>query len=541
MESSRSGGGETWLALSTRSIDRGVVFQGIPMKQLYAWVFVSAALVAPAGQSLGQEKIFRRTVEIEVPARGLLGAAPKREKTFFFVLPSAYDVKRDGPDQGARVSGSNLGGLSETRREFSAVDRGVQFDWALKNGHVTPITGRKAVIDFELTGVRQHKMSLSNKYKDLRKRFIDRFFFQGLVAESVDASVTGNKVKFADQTIYMGQALMVLGTEMAILRDIGDSTDEAKARIREILAAVDRLDLAAEQRFGAQGKLDGFFLRDDVEGPNDPRLGGRFAQCESDFQFPEKENASPSGDQVLGLMFGLRAVVLHSGDPALEADARAISSRLYDYARRNQFVLALPNGQPTRRGSDMRWLASLVHGLNQTTTGQDLFQQSEIRLFGQSVSLNPIATFWDDPATPSAVEKLTGQTLKLPNTDLDVELNSFAVHLLLSALAPGDVWSQNELESVAAKASHQLSTLVYCSVHGDRLPTQFQHADVSAILEACPPTGPRASLDRDLGWHKDNRWIRSLDLDKPSVGAEEYNGLDWLILYNLDQLVYFGP
>jgi hypothetical protein len=512
------------------------------MTRLLTLLLAPSILLALVTQAFGQEKVFRRGFDIEVPARGLIGAAPKREKTFLFVLPPAYAVKRSDPDQGARVAGSNLGGLAETRREFSAVDNGVQLFWALKNGNITPITGRKAVIDVELTGVRQRKMQLTDKYKGLRKRFFDRFYFQGVIAESIDASVAGSKVKFADQTIYMGQALVVLATESAILRDSGASSDETKTRIREILAAIDQLDLTAEPRFGATSKLDGFFLRDDIAGPNDPRLRGRFAQCESDFQFPERENASPSGDQIFGLMFGLGAVVRHSGDPQLESDARAISSRLYDYTRRNHFVLALPNGQPTRRGSDMRWLASLAHGLNKSITGQDLFQQSEVRLLGQFVSLKPIASFWDDSTTPSTIETLTGQSLKIPNTDLDdVELNSFAVHVLLSALAPGDVWRQKELEGVAVKANHQLSTLIYCSAHGDRLPTRFQHADVSAILDACPTTGPRASLDTGTGWHKDNRWIRSLDLDKPSGGAEEFNGLDWLVLNNLDQLVFFSP
>lgn len=378
------------------------------MTRLLASLVAPAILFASPTQAFSQEKTFRRSLEVEVPARGL-GAPPQRAKTFLFVLPPAYAVKRDGPNQGARVAGSNLGGLTETQRAFSAVENGIQLDWTLKNGNFTPITGRKAVIDIELTGVRQQNMSLSDKYKDLRKRFFDRFYFQGLVAESVDASVSGNKVKFADQAIYMGQALLVLSTELAILRDAGASTDETKTRIREILGAFDRLDLAAEPRFNATSKLDGFFLRDDIAGANDPRLGGRFAQCESDFQFPERENASPSGDQILGLMFGLSAVARHSSDPQLESDARAISSRLFDYMRRNHFVLALPNGQPTRRGSDMRWLASLAHGLNQFITGQDLFQQSEVRLFGQLVPLRPIASFWDNSTTPITIETLIGQ------------------------------------------------------------------------------------------------------------------------------------
>ena len=197
-------------------------------------------------------------------------------------------------------------------------------------------------------------MSLSAKYQTLRQRFFDDFFFDGLVAEFVDPSVAGGKVKFADQTIYMGQALMSMATEAAILKAIEADASDSLQRIKSILDAVNQLDEAAEPYFGETSSLNGFFLRDDVGGPQNPRLANRFAQCDSDFQNQAAENASPSGDQIFGLLYGLSTVVHFAGDDGLTTQAREISSRLYDYARRNRFVLRLPNGDATRRGSDMR-------------------------------------------------------------------------------------------------------------------------------------------------------------------------------------------
>ena len=61
------------------------------------------------------------------------------------------------------------------------------------------------------------------------------------------------------------------------------------------------------------------------------------------------------------------------------------------------------------------------------------------------------------------------------------------------------------------------------------------------ILDACPDGGPRQSLDPKTGWNEDNRWIRAADLFKPSSGGpREYNGLDWMILHNLEQIVFVG-
>lgn len=76
----------------------------------------------------------------------------------------------------------------------------------------------------------------------------------------------------------------------------------------------------------------------------------------------------------------MTAVVHFEGSAALTAQAREVSSRLFEYARRNGFVLRLSNGNDTRRGSWMRWLSSLLNGLNRDITGEDRFNESEIDL-----------------------------------------------------------------------------------------------------------------------------------------------------------------
>jgi hypothetical protein len=486
-------------------------------------------------------RVFSMRCDVHVPARGLVGIPPRREDTLRFVVPAEYHVRRDGPLVGARIVGEDCGGLTEVRREFREVPGGIELVWELKNEKSTPVTGRDAFLEIELVGESVERPSLSDKYKRLRLRFFNQFYFSGLVAEYVELSSSSRKVKFADQTIYMGQALLALGTEMAIIRASGGDLAEAKARCMEILDAIERLDRVAGPRFSGSDAIDGFFVRDDVEGPNDPRLGGLFSQCESDWQNPEEENASPSGDQIFGLMYGLWGVVSFSGDSNLSTRAKTICARLFDYARRCDFELKLPNGHTTRRGADMRWLASLMHGLNKDVTGQDLFSQCRIMVAGQSLPLTPIAAFWDDHQTARTVSDLAEQEFRVPLLYQKVELNSFALHIILMTLATAEVWSQKEIETVASKVNHHAAVLFYCAAHSGSLPEKFSRDDVIRILDTCPDGGPRESLASMTGWNKDNRWIRAANLFEPSSGGPaEYNGLDWMILHNLEQIVFVG-
>ena len=355
---------------------------------------------------------FQQRFDVHVPARSPIGPSPSREESFQFILPDGVDIVRDGANFGANVVEVNYGGLTERRRKFREIDNGVELVWKLANGEVFPVTGRDARIDIEIKGTSTESMSLSPKYQTLRQRFFDKFFFDGLVAEFVDPATPGGQVKFADQTIYMGQALMVLASETAILEATGGTTGDTHNRIKAILDAVDRLDAAAEAYFGEDASLNGFFLRDDVTGPDDPRLESRFAVCHSDFQNPAAENASPSGDQIFGLLYGLSMVVHFAGNDGLGVRAREVSTRLYDYARRNRFVLRLPNGEATRRGSDMRWLSSLLHGLNHDVTGQDLFDESEIEILGQRLPLTGVAAMWTTRPLPARLRHLQDESFR---------------------------------------------------------------------------------------------------------------------------------
>lgn len=491
------------------------------------------------------EQQVERELQLLVPARGLFGASPRRTLSLDVTVPTGLTVKREAaPGQhGAMVLRKNLDGLSEVRLAFSEIPDGVHIDWELKNPESIPLDGRTGTLKVVVVGVgagdeQPAAPGFSPTYQAIRKRFFADFFYSGHVADWIQDSTS--TIKFGDQTIYMGQALIFLATEAAIRRRLGQDVQPAITPMREILAAVDRLDLDAESLYGFTPALDGFVVRDNIAGPTDPRLKGRFSEVKSDWQTPE--NAAPSGDQIFGLLFGLWFVVRFSGDDDLIQRSQALSDRLFRYAQRCKFVLTLPNGKPTKRGSDVRWLASLLHGLNKDITGIDRFDDCRIKVGGLMESdLRPIAAFWDQVGDKAEQILRTEVTIPLLGDNFSSEtykVKSFAEHILLMALAPSDVWSKSEFERAAVAVNHHLAVLFYSLAH-DTKPDLFIFADIQAIMDKCPAEGPRADLPTATGWQRDNRWIRCSDIDQPGSGEpKRYFGVDFLMLHNLAQLVF---
>ncbi|MEO0900427.1 MAG: hypothetical protein AAFY71_28720 [Bacteroidota bacterium] len=380
-------------------------------------------------------------------------------------------------------------------------------------------------------------MDFSDKYNSIRQKFFDKFYYSGHVAESIE----GDRIKFADQTIYIGQALIFLASEIYIMRRNGQNLEFSIQKIDELLDTVEQLDRDAEPLYSADSQLNGFILRDNIIGVDDPRLNNRFAQVDSDWQTPE--NAAPSGDQIFGLFYGLWCVAKLSEEEPLIERAKEISDRIYLFAKNSYFELKLPNGDDVKRGGDMRWLSSLLHGLNKYMTGKDRFEDSKIKLLGFELPLNGVASFWDNSGDEAAVILQTSIDLKFDIPVIgevslgEIEVNSFAAHIILMAIAPSDIWTKGEFEAAALSVNHHFSILLY-SFASNSTPDSFGLAEIQEILDKCPSDGTQSDLPVETGWQKDNRWIRSRNIDEPGSGSKEYNGVDFLILHNLAEIVF---
>lgn len=481
------------------------------------------------------EKLFNREFVINVPANGLFGSPTSREQTFQFQVPDGFTVKRDtlSSHHGAIIVGKNLEGMEEKYIEFTVITNGVELTWKVANPHSFPLGGRTASMKVQLTGIgtkmRPH-LQFSDKYQKIRQRFFDKFYFQGHVAEFIE----DDYIKFADQTIYMGQTLIFLASEIAIKCKLGQDTAPSIQKIQEILSAIEQLDQDAETLFGHSSDLNGFIVRDNITGHDDARLLNRFARVDSDWQKPQ--NATPSADQIFGLFFGFWALVNLVNDDSVVTRTREISDRIFLYVKNSKFELKLPNGDAVARGADMRWLSSLLHGLHKGITGISHFDECRIIVLGQELKLTPIAAFWDDVGNQSV--DILSTNINIPILG-EQSINSFAVHMLLMAIAPSEVWAHNELEKAAMSANHHLAVLIYALAH-NHTPEYFGFSDIQTILDKCPDNGPRSDLPVDTGWQKDNRWIRAKDIGDPGSGHKEYNGVDFLLLHNLALIVFWN-
>ena len=204
---------------------------------------------------------FDREFEIPVPAKVCSEIHPNAPAIFEFLLAPGPRNSAPGQSEAVRrtVTHKNLESMDEKELTFGIVANGVSITWRVANPNSAPVTGRTAHLTVRLTGLKIEgavaapPLGFSPRYEKLRRRFFDNFYHAGLVAEFIE----GEHIKFADQTIYMGQALIFLAAELAIRRRIGADLQPARTPLVEILDAIDQLDLAAETLFGARQPLMG--------------------------------------------------------------------------------------------------------------------------------------------------------------------------------------------------------------------------------------------------------------------------------------------
>lgn len=220
------------------------------------------------------------------------------------------------------------------------------------------------------------------------------------------ADANGTQLQWKDATITLGYYLMVLGTEVRLLKDAQEPAQASQKELYFALEAIDRIDLKAEEYLSDGDylpSLNGFLLRDDVpyefwqnwanDGPLYPDLfvsandlsnisdPGNPNRSDSDYNglddatgteqsFPSQGNAE-SLDQLTSLLTGLLTVFKLVDDelvqPTLTHDAlslkqesKEIALRLIHYVMKNAepnsftpiFKIQNQDGELVDRGFD---------------------------------------------------------------------------------------------------------------------------------------------------------------------------------------------
>jgi hypothetical protein len=376
-----------------------------------------------------------------------------------------------------------------------------------------------------------------------------------------------------DGTIFLGDYMAYLATEWA--RSEGDIKRRADAEEKIFLAikTIERLDSTAEQWYGQEEAVDGFFIRQDVPfewlqqmepfGPNYHLVAGckeRMRPACDGGEVPGNPVwRAMSQDQVIGLLFGLRMVTHFLPEDATATDlktgkevniqdlAKSTADRILRYVARDGWIIKDPNGEGVCRGRNSNAYNWALAKAGKMITGHS-YQDFKSRIVGL-LSWRLIRSFYGG-------EGIYGTG---PRTVLGIGLDGSDVNrnmMFKLAVITGS-WESWQLGPAAAETGYELYDLAN-AVMWDKEP-YLSKALYEEILMSAPVDGPKKftaslywegfhkeinALEQVRGWDSPNRFSNPGEAEHaPSMQSEgEYPGMDFLLLYNLYCLQWnFAP
>lgn len=342
--------------------------------------------------------------------------------------------------------------------------------------------------------------------------------------------------KWGDGTIWLGEHLAVLGLEHALFRSLGVPTAETESDIRQLLAAFDRLDARAEAYYPeVAGRLDGFFVRDDV-----PR--GFTRRVDGAWRFPRDDGwsgyecaggdllcdppridggAFTSQDQTIGLMFGLAQVALHvppgtrSEGVDLRETARAQFHRIVMHLRDNGWRVTDPDGNspPDAWGGNATGFSSVIAKSANAICGADFgvddYRDGTSRTAGEA-AWTGIQAIWDTT-------------------------HGYNRTMALRLAAMSDVWAPDKMARNAARDGKDVFAMIHAIAHGADLVPHFADWRIEALLRSAPCGGPcrgTVGCANKPGWLGESRTSITGDrFGSRHHPVAEFNGLDYMLTF----------
>jgi hypothetical protein len=352
------------------------------------------------------------------------------------------------------------------------------------------------------------------------------------------------RLHWGDATIYHGYYLAVLALEYANLEKTGQSITAVAEELWYALLTVERLDSMAEVVFGKEGKLDGFFLRDDIPADFYKKKGApkgrRFARGKNCFDclssalscdtLSVRTGGFISQDQVLGLFLGFSMIDKLVADkrykdslPTFGEKTAIIVHRIANYMMTNSWKLRGPNGQriPDEWGGNTIGLSFPIAQIANRLTNKK-YEKNYIRKG---------ALFLGRPIYDLLQLFLSAQ-------------HQTNVGLALSSHSMMEKRSHNAL----ARKSKKHDAIIYPLLHAvffDRtLSKKIKKSDFEALINEAPYDGPcfgTPDCDAPDGWKSYDRWVHPRFKNGNPYGVKsETPGLDFMILYNL-YYYYYSP
>jgi len=460
------------------------------------------------------------------------------------------------------------GGLLEAQQPpFEAVCRDQVADLAV--GALTfPAQG---LVPRGAAGACDRDLEALRRYWHYRRRLVNDFLVVGdCCGCSLPAFTRDKKLDWADSGIVFSWYISVLATEYKLLSDSGQSTSQTEQELYYAIKAFNRLDSTAEPYWRAwkqNGSVpecittfdppNGFFIRDDV--PSNFLQGGgaslvpgvysHYSITEIDSGFitgVHKEGFGPreqSLDQTypLILAFGLVSKFLPPGvkvsGTSLSDEARHIVTRMVDHMRSGYFgrpwVIQNPATGECPKG--VNWTKScgvgdqekcICGGANNLGFSYGItMAHCEVDTDFSSTKLQCESGYVDPVAALTRPVWLAFEPL---NTIGKEEIK------ILALAATGDSWLTTGFNVGRQALYNDLEdkALVHQAFFGG--PAFIPRSHFQCLIDTAPCEGP--SGQGPFEWSSNSRFRNAEN--RGSGFLQDYNGLDYMLLYNLYRIAY---
>lgn len=350
-------------------------------------------------------------------------------------------------------------------------------------------------------------------------------------------------IGWGDAALYQGFYIAMLALEYANLERAKQPLEKTSKELWLALLAVERLDSMAEVALGKEGKLDGFFLRDDVpadfyykEGaPNNRRFAAHGVSLEcttSDFSCGEKHAVENGGfisqDQVIGLFIGFMMVNKLIPDkrhapnlPTFGEKVVLITHRIANYMLESNWHLKDPDGNkiPDKWGGNTIGMSYPIAKIaNYMTKGKH--RKTYMRR-GASFLGNPI--------------------YNLLHFSLAFQHQTNAVLTLMSM----SMLKKRTRVGIASKGKKHdviLMPLLHAVFFDYKLAKKIKKEDFEHLINIAPLSGTcfdTKDCEAPDEWKSYDRWLHPRFKNGNPYGIKtESSGVDFMLLYNLYHYYY---
>jgi len=338
-------------------------------------------------------------------------------------------------------------------------------------------------------------------------------------------------IEWGDGTIHLAMYISMLAVEYRNLQLAGASTDSTAKELWLALNAFDRLDYNAEPYLGMAPDLNGFFIRDDVPENFHLRFDTTAYHCtrsngSCDEAEPRKAHFV-SQDQVFVLFMGwLLVAELIPNEryldslPTFGEKVAGQVDRVVSYFNKSNWSIIAPNGikVPNRWGGDVQAFS-----------------------YGTAEGANRIAGPYTHKNYHKGLSK--GLGLAIFNTfSYTFALQKRNLVMVIQNAILVNAWSPKKMDNHCKKGDVIVWALLAAICNKRELSKHLRRSDFEAILNTAPMGGPcfnTPGCSNTSGWMGFDRWIHpELQDGNPWGRFFDYNGLDYMLLYNLYHLYF---